>query len=494
MAVPLQPPNVRQAGAVAYQVPVPRTDQPTQNMGGTPALTLPSLTKPPAQPGVNSAPPGRPSTTPVGAENPRPAPTTGGVTYGVTGSAAQKPTMFGVPAFSLSNPAGFAFMQPPGGGTGAPNQQPAAPQPQQQKGQTPGQGKALAAGKSRGVDYAGRPITAGPVDGWGALKTQGYDAFKDQMTPQQFKDNVRAYRARFQEGGDVWARQEEQDWKIAKWMQARGGRPPTEREFGAFLNSIGIHDRHEEGQARYRSLMMDLNNSIIGNEHFGSGAKFNVATSDTTMNGVAQAITAQDRDYLAKGFWGRLQEKLGIGGMFGKRAGNYPELQQMGDYFVDNDGPEGGVYYNKQGWMVDPNTGQVVGGHYYDPMSKHEQRRFPLMTAGAAPTAPGAPGGPAAAPAAPQTLPAALAAGGGMGGYSLPHPSLQTPNGTTAPSNFTVQGQQPRLSPWGSGGYSTAGAQRRRAYGPRLSANDPRAPQPTQRAGAMFNPVTGRFV
>lgn len=197
------------------------------------------------------------------------------------------------------------------------------------------------------------------------------------------KAKLKAHRARFQPGGDAFEAQEKQKWEILK------ARPKSREALIQLMkDKFGITDQHEQGRARLRSLLMDYDNSINGNYHYnGQGQKKNVATSDA--NADWEAMDAGDYAHQDRGFFGRLEDELGIGN-WGAKAKNKPELQVAGDYFYDNDGAEGNVYYDKSGWMVDPFSGERVGGNYEDPSSYSGQKRFKGYVPGS--TSPGTSG------------------------------------------------------------------------------------------------------
>jgi hypothetical protein len=224
----------------------------------------------------------------------------------------------------------------------------------------PGQGPGVAASTAP----APAPTVAAPYTGpTGPMGGRGYDPSMGSY--DGFKASRRAYRSRFRPGGDVYERQQDQNAQIL------AERPRSRAELVALLNRMGIYDRHEEGQARFRSILMDYDNDgINGNYHYGDGVKYDVATSDVdpnspTSRGRAQAMTPADYAHIARGFYGRLEDSVGVP-QFQRwqRQGRTGFARDPATGYLMNVKPDGTrEYVDDQGFEVDPQTGRRIG-HY----------------------------------------------------------------------------------------------------------------------------------
>lgn len=214
----------------------------------------------------------------------------------------------------------------------------------------PGQGPGVQANSAPGT----QPYT-GPT---GPMNGQGYDPSMGSY--EGFKDARRAYRSRFQPGGDVYERQQEQNWKIL------AARPQTKQQLAQLLNSMGIFNQKEMGKARFNSLMMDFDNGLSGNYHYdGQGNKFNVATSD--KNAGWEPLTAEDYANLNKGFYGRLEEMVGVPQFQNwQKKGGTGLTKDPATGLLFNVRPNGTKeYFDSQGFRINPQTGQRIGFYGY---------------------------------------------------------------------------------------------------------------------------------
>lgn len=130
----------------------------------------------------------------------------------------------------------------------------------------------------------------------------------DHWTPEQraeaglpewsdYKEATNAWRARFQPGGDIHQAHRDQEAGLRQ-LAAQGWDLSDRATFAKALNAVGLFDRHEEGRARYRGLMMrfDGSSDATGHYHYDlrAGTKINVATSDLSARGIPVPMTEED--------------------------------------------------------------------------------------------------------------------------------------------------------------------------------------------------------
>lgn len=215
----------------------------------------------------------------------------------------------------------------------------------------------------------------------GANRAAGYNPayWADKGGEDAFKASRRAYRAQYQPGG----KQYEKYMNTYAAIAAR--RPQNEAQLGQVLDSIGIHNEKENGQAMYRTVMNDFNNAQNGLFQYDpeSGRKLNVGTSDVTATW--QPMTQEDYDFINRGFYGRIDDMFGFRG---KGTGMIQDAQ--GNWH--NPGPGGGQVYDSGGWQIDPATGQRIGGGYMPYMGTPSRQVAPspyASPAGRPPIGPG---------------------------------------------------------------------------------------------------------
>lgn len=242
--------------------------------------------------------------------------------------------------------------------------------------------------------------------GVGPMKGRGFEDVKDEYGGdfEKFKGDRKAYRKRFQEGGDIYERQKAEDYAIYN------ANPQNEQDFAALLNSMGIYDEKENRRSRFRSLMADFRNEQVAGQNYqvdGSGRMLNVATSDKGADW--EAIDPNLQGQLDRGFRGRLEDRLGINTMKGwiaqGRAGFDGRDPSTGLLYNDSQDGKTRTYFNDDGFIIDPQTGRATG-HYM------------LGGSGNSPATPN-PGGSATQPPAP-------------GGYNPPTGPTGGPVGTPA--------------------------------------------------------------
>ncbi len=344
-------------------MPQPRTGPAVPNSGGIPNPTNPSAATFVAPPGVNNGPVGRPPTTGQ-------APAAGSFFLG--GPGGDGPSIFDSP-----------------GGDVPPTTTPVAPQPPPTNATT------------------APPATTAPVPGAvaaGPMKGRHYDPAIDGPDFEAFQARQRQFRDQFAQGGAIDKRQQGQEWVALDFLQKHPH--ATKEQFRQYLMAnTDLRPEHEQGEARLKALEMMFDGTINGNYHYdlATGRKYNVGTSD--QNRDWEQMTPEEIADAQKTPAQRFADMLGIGQFQGRnnKKGHIPELQwdPTKKAWFDQD-PEGRVYYDAEGWVLDAN-GRRVGGaqHYYNP--NHQQVHSPNPAATPPAATPPA-GAPAATP--PATTPA----------------------------------------------------------------------------------------
>ncbi len=441
-----------QRGVVAP--PAPRTGAPVQNAGGIPNPKTPSTFSFVAPPGVNQNAPGKPATGAGGTS-------AGSFFLGAGAAGSGNPSVFSTPDVGV----------------------PAAPAPPQA---APVTTPAPAAGSGgNGAPATGTPAPQAASGGYiaGPMNAQHYDP-AIHGPYDEWKAKQKAYRESFGLGSQRQQYQEGQDWEILGWLQSHPR--ANEQQFRSFLeNNLGLAMQKDQGMARLKSLLMDFNNTIDGNYHYDleKGMKFNVGTSD--QNADWEAMTPEDFANVQKGLAGRISEKLGINqfAMRNRPGGNhYPELtwDETKKAWFDPD-PNGRVYYDREGWMLDAN-GKRVGGtaHYSNP--NHKQIATPFATTGTGTSSPQAPTGTTTSPA---TTPSTsgdpgvhMPGEGGVDQTGTGVPAAPAPPGAPPPPNAPPPVQtQPPVPPVEGG--------------PAPIPTHPNTPAPEPRPGDIPNPGPG---
>lgn len=220
----------------------------------------------------------------------------------------------------------------------------------------------------------------------------GFDAYKASR---------RAYRAKFQEGGENYR-------KYMRVAQALGaGQPQSDADVLAILHQQGFDPVKEHGMSMVNNWLAEFHNAVNGMNQYdpSSGMKYNVATSDVNGRG-PQPMSAEDWAYINRGFQGRIDDMLG--------ANRFKEWVGSGQTGLHPDPATGlltngaGHYFDQSGWAVDPSTGQRTGRRYNGAggMGGGFGGASLGQLAGISPLAPPPPPAPAQAAAAPGYAPA----------------------------------------------------------------------------------------
>lgn len=205
----------------------------------------------------------------------------------------------------------------------------------------------------------------------GANRGAGYNPayWADKGGEDAFHASRRTYRARAQEGGDIYNRRQNAYATIA------AARPRNQGELGQLLNSQGIYNQKEQHQALYRTITGDYNNNINGNYQYdtANGRKMNVGTSDVRASW--EPMTADDYAFQNRGFYGRIDDEFGGNRFLGWAQHGKSGLRQSPQGFWYNPGANGqyvgGTVYDNAGWAIDPRTGRRVGGGYMPGMGSY---------------------------------------------------------------------------------------------------------------------------
>ena len=186
-----------------------------------------------------------------------------------------------------------------------------------------------------------------------------YGSFED------YKANRKAWRSTFQPGGWRYERNQLEDAAILL------SQPKNQQQLGALLNKMGIFNQKEQRMARWNQIMSDFNNtgSFGGQFTFNpeTGQKWDIGTSDIYGRG-PQRMSPEDYALVNRGFYGRIADNLGVEGSFQnwmrRGVSSIEGTDPVTGLYYNSSGPgTPKVYYDKQGYQVDPTTGKRVG-HY----------------------------------------------------------------------------------------------------------------------------------
>lgn len=257
-------------------------------------------------------------------------------------------------------------------------------------------------------------------------------------TFEQHQANRRAFRAQFATDGAIDKNQDAHRWAALDFLTKHPN--ATQDQLKSYLQSVvGMKMEKEGNMSGLKALLMDFDGTINGNYHYdlAKGMKFNTGTSD--QNADWEPMTPEEIAQAQKTPAQRLMDELGVNQFIGRnnKKGHIPELQwdDTKKAWFDQD-PEGRVYYDREGFVLDAN-GKRLGGaqHYYNP--NHQQIRVP--NAAPASTTPGTP---TTTPAPTTTTPATSTVPGvhmpGTGGVNMP----AVPGVAGVPSAPPPPGQQ----------------------------------------------------
>lgn len=220
----------------------------------------------------------------------------------------------------------------------------------------------------------------------GAMKGRHYDPEIDGDWGT-FKNERQAYRSRFQPGGDIFERNQKEDYQL---MAALLNNPNmSDQEFAALLNSMGIYDIHEQRRSRFRSLMGAKNGTVLLNTNavLDNGGYRDVGTSDLNKQGVWQGFDSPDARAANLGRQANVLQNRGLGeylrGELG--LGHWDRDAARGLAGVERD-PESGyyknvnpdgtiTYYDDNANIVDPSTGDLIGNYYSGMFTSPIRRR-----------------------------------------------------------------------------------------------------------------------
>lgn len=201
----------------------------------------------------------------------------------------------------------------------------------------------------------------------GPMKGRHYDKDIDG-TWEQFKNDRQSWRSRFQPGGDIYERNQKEDFEIAAALLDNPNM--SDAQFAALLNSLGIYNQKEQRQSRFRSLEGARKGTVLynTNAHLDDGGWRDVATSDESVRGVWQPFDKNLGRQASKlqngGFANYLLDELGVGSFRGwlDRGETGMEYDDESGLYYNTDA-NGVTWWDKDGFQRDPQSGARIG-HY----------------------------------------------------------------------------------------------------------------------------------